>query len=249
MKRVNLFVAGTQKGGTTALASFLGAHPEIFVPDRKELHFFDQDNDDAQIAEKNGELHAYFSGEKTTAKYWCDATPIYMYWQHSIARIARYNPEARLVLILRSPIERAYSHWVMEQKNGKEWLPFPLAIRLERLRKVFWKNGQHRHFSYCERGYYASQIKNILNYFPENQLKIIKNEDLRQRHFQTLNEICDFLDLSRFDWPESRTVFSNSYNDMSSGSRAYLERHFTPDIAALEALIGRDCSDWLKAAV
>lgn len=138
MEKINLFIIGTQKGGTTALADFLGKHPDIYIVDGKEAHVFDdpflQDAgiDNIQCAYKPF-LKAYH-GQPVR----CDATPVYMYLPEIPARLSHYNEDAKIIIILRDPAERALSQYHMERRRGDEHLPYPLALCAEnsRLKKI-----------------------------------------------------------------------------------------------------------------
>ncbi len=122
--RVDFVIGGTQKGGTSALDSFLQQHPEICMPEtRKELHFFDREADDTDYKK----YHANFK-PKPQHRAIGEASPIYMYWETAPYRIWRYNPQMKWILALRNPVERAFSAWNMETKRGKEKLPFAEAI-------------------------------------------------------------------------------------------------------------------------
>ena len=98
-------MCGTQKGGTTALAAYLRQHPGIHLPETKELHFFDDETQPWPNPDLNS-LHRYFQAADTD-QHWGEATPISLYWDQAAERIWRYNPEIRLIVILRNPIDRA----------------------------------------------------------------------------------------------------------------------------------------------
>ena len=122
--RVDFVIGGTQKGGTSALDSFLRQHPEICMPaTRKELHFFDRE---AENTDYNA-YHANFD-PKPAHRVIGEASPIYMYWKTAPSRIWNYNPKMKWIVALRNPVERAFSAWNMETKRGKEKLSFAEAI-------------------------------------------------------------------------------------------------------------------------
>ena len=118
-KRLSFLVCGAQKSGTTALAAYLRQHPGIYLPERKELHFFDDETQAWPEPDLN-ELHRHFPGPQKPSKLWGEATPISLYWDPAAERIWRYNQAMRLIVILRNPIERAYSHWAMEHRRGND---------------------------------------------------------------------------------------------------------------------------------
>ena len=101
---VEFLIAGVQKGGTTALFSFLSRHPKLFLPPCKEVHYFDDESVDWQSPDYS-RLDAYFR-DRSSGQIAGEATPIYTYWQPSAERIQRYNPAMRLIVLLRDPSGR-----------------------------------------------------------------------------------------------------------------------------------------------
>jgi len=90
-----------------------------------------------------------------------------MYWQNAPKRIWQYNPEMKIIIILRNPIERAFSHWNMERSRNAEHLSFWDAINTEKLRCQETLPLQNRVYSYIDRGFYIKQLENIWRYFPK----------------------------------------------------------------------------------
>ncbi|MEZ4606416.1 MAG: sulfotransferase domain-containing protein [Deinococcales bacterium] len=116
IQKVYFIICGTQKGGTTALDSYLRQHPHICMGKRKELHFFDQEkNFQSDICDYTS-YHKLFQ-VTSQRQILGEATPIYMYWRAAPQRMWGYNPKLKLIVILRNPIERAYSHWNMERSR------------------------------------------------------------------------------------------------------------------------------------
>ncbi|MCX7848245.1 MAG: sulfotransferase domain-containing protein [bacterium] len=243
--RVNFLIAGTQKGGTTALAHFLAQHPHVFISRQKELHFFDRDKYFRARTPNYTWYHQHFQG--------CDgyravgeATPIYMFWPAAAPRIHAYNPAMKLILLLRNPIERAYSDYIMERRRGFELLPFRWAIRVEPLRRRWLPSLLARHYLYTSRGFYSQQIQHLLHYFPREQMLILKTEELREDHYGTLQRVCAFLGVDPFPAIKQEIVFSNEYAPMSLDDWQLLQRIFAQEIDTLEALLGWDCSSWRR---
>src|SRR5438094_818114 len=175
---VNFVIGGTQKGGTSALDSFLRQHPEICLPEtKKELHYFDREKN-FEKRPNYKQYHAYFR-PKPRHRVMGEATPSYMYWTATPYRIWRYNPEMKWILVLRNPVERAFSGWNMETKRGTEHLSFKEAVEQEAVRCRKALPLQHRVFSYVDRGFYAHQVRRLFNIFGEGNLLILLTEDLR----------------------------------------------------------------------
>ena len=125
--RIDFIIAGTQKGGTTALYEYFRLHQNICMADKKELHFFDEDRYFEKKNPNYSKYHRYFS-PNDHSQVIGEATPIYMYWNKSIERIYVYNPQIKLIIILRNPIDGAFSHWNMERDKGRERRTFLKAI-------------------------------------------------------------------------------------------------------------------------
>ena len=189
--RIDFIVAGMQKAGTTALYDYLTEDSAIGLSRVKEVHFFDDERLD-WAAPDYGAYHAQFDWDRPAIRG--EATPIYAYWTGSMERIARYNPAIRLILLLRDPVERAWSHWRMEYARGAETQPFSWCVRQGR-RRLFdaepW--GVHREFSYVERGYYGEQLERIFGLFPRDQVLILGADDLRRDPNPVLAQVNTFL--------------------------------------------------------
>jgi sulfotransferase family protein len=238
---VDFVIGGTQKGGTSALDSFLRQHPEICMPDtKKELHFFDRESDDTDYKK----YHANFQ-PKPNHRAIGEASPIYMYWETAPYRIWSYNPTMKWILALRNPVERAFSAWNMETKRGAENLSFNEAIEKEPERCREALPLQHRVYSYIGRGFYAHQVRRLFNIFGADKCLILLNEELRSDHKKTLRAVFDFLNVDNLFIPPEARVFEQEYTDrIDSQLRSRLIDIFHFDIKELERLLSRDLSSW-----
>jgi hypothetical protein len=242
--RVNFVIGGTQKGGTSALHRFLRQHPEICMPDgRKEVHYFDSE-EEFRGRPNYKHYHARFS-PKRGQRVIGEATPIYMYWEPAPYRIWSYNPQMKWILLLRNPVERAFSHWNMERKRGKEPLSFAEAIAREPERCREALPLQHRLYSYVDRGFYAHQVRRLFNIFGRENCLVLLNEDLRHEHAQTLRRVFEFLDVDLSFTPPA-AVREQHYDEMNHETRARLIDIFQFDVRELARLIDRDLSAWTK---
>ena len=239
--RVNFVIGGTQKGGTSALDSFLRQHPEICMPTtRKELHFFDRDEENRDYKK----YHANFKS-KPPQRVTGEASPIYMYWETAPARIWKYNTKMKWILALRNPVERAFSAWNMETKRGKERLSFAEAIEKETERCREALPSQHRVYSYVDRGFYAHQVRRLFNIFGPGNCLLLLNEDLRKDHKKTLRRVFEFLGVDSAFVPPQASVFEHEYaNQIDDRLRSRLIETFYFDIKELEKLIRQDLSAW-----
>lgn len=244
-RKVDFVICGTQKGGTTALDAYLRAHPEICMANTKEVHFFDSEAIFADGYPDYSLYHAAFSPQ-TSHTIVGESTPIYMYWHEAPKRIWRYNPAMKLIVLLRNPIERAYSHWNMEQARNAETLPFWDAIQNERQRCREALPYQHRIYSYVDRGYYLEQLRRLWFFFSEHNVLVLKTEHLREHPGEALTEVCRFLHLRPLENVVRKNVHSLPYaSQMESRERDYLRDLFEPEIKGIERALGWDCSSWL----
>ncbi len=176
-----------------------------------------------------------------------EVTPIYMYWRTAIARIAEYNPDMRLIAVLRDPIDRAYSAWNMEVARRNETLPFSDAIKQEGRRLRAEPTLQHRFFSYLDRGLYAQQIERISRHFPRDRIHVLLTEDLNAP-VATMQKAAEYLEIDPEPFSRlapTREHVSSYVEPLSAQARAHLRDFFEPDVRRLEELIQRDLSHWL----
>ena len=246
---VDFLIAGTQKGGTSALNRYLREHQDLLMASTKEVHFFDTESHFEHKPDYST-YHAYFDtnypGYSKNVRVG-EATPIYMYWYDAAKRIWEYNPQMQLIIILRNPIERAFSHWNMERDAGHENLSFSEAITIEEHRCKTALPLQHRIFSYVDRGFYCEQLRRIWHYFPRKQTLVIKNEDLRNDVNGTLKKIAGFLNLSEFPLMAHSEIHSRKYvSSMNDNERSILREIYFNEIKELEHILGWDCSNWLE---
>jgi len=239
-------IIGVQKAGTTALQTFLQHHPQVFMSQRKELHFFNRDQatdwtqPDYEDYEKNfaGAAPGQIKGE---------ATPAYIFIPAAMERIHTYNPALRLIVVLRNPVDRAYSHWRMEKTRRTENLGFSAAIRQGRSRANFSK----LHHTYVDRGFYAPQIRRLHSLFPPDRTLFLTTEDIGSSLPRSLKTCWEFLGCSAPESYPSEQVIrplesGADLPEMSAEDRLYLQSLYEEDIAETSRLIGRDLSPWIS---
>ena len=242
--KVSFIICGTQKGGTTALDYYLRKHTEICMANKKEVHFFDADKLFKNNKINYVKYHKNFD-PKIKHKVIGEATPIYMYWNNSIKRIYNYNPEMKLIMILRNPITRAYSHWNMEFEKQKEKDSFFKAVQKECSTKNKNTYRQNRVSSYLERGLYSKQINKILKYFDRDQLMIIRSKSLMHNPQKTLDEIANFLQITPFKNVKPKKIHSGAYTKkMTQDEELFLYNYFEEEINNLENILDWNLADW-----
>ena len=246
-QKLDFLIVGTQKSGTTALDYFLRQNPSVQMPrNKKELHFFDNEKFDWDNPIYD-DYHTHFD-LFSNAKVRGEATPIYMFWPDSIERIRRYNPDLKLICILRNPSFRAFSHWRMECARNTEKLSFSDAIRIGRDRINI--NEQFlRNYSYVERGFYYQQAQRILDNFKRQQVFFITSDLLRQNSLLSLNRINDFIQADHFsnvNLEYISPIENNLPYSINSEDLAFLSSLYKNDILQTMELTGCDLSAWQK---
>ena len=205
--RLAFMIVGAQKCGTTALAQFLDAHPEIGMSARKEVHLFDapEYSRDWTPADIDARYRPHFAdlrfnglaGEPVLG----EATPVYLFFRDIPAELRRYNPELRVIVLLRDPVQRAVSHYYMERGRGAEGRPLWQALLLEPFRLLRSRHPRHaesaqRVRSYRARGLYSRQLRNLYRVFDRDRVLVVRGEDLLRRHDDVLRRVFGFLDVS-----------------------------------------------------
>lgn len=195
--KINFYCVGAQKAGTTSLHNVLNQHHNVFLPDTKEAHFFD--NDEKFKLGEQWYYEKFFSNYKgETVCGSCN--PDYLYFEDVPRRIFKsFGSDIKFVFLLRNPADRAYSHYLMSKRRCIENLPFENALEREasRIDKDYYNKS---HYSYYTRGLYSVQIERYLKYFPkENMLFINFEKEFILNKNYTFSKILNFLDLDYVD--------------------------------------------------
>ena len=179
MQPISLFLIGAHKAGTTSLQYYLQSHPDIFMPEVTELEFFS----DEQLY-RRGEKYLDFHYQAVRDESVIGLPSVQlMFFPCVPERLHRYNPDAKILAVLRNPIDRAYSAYWYHRRNGAESAT-TFEDALERDRTVGYKKydyHQQADFLYLEHGHYCEQINRFRAFFPPEQIHIVLTEDLRDR--------------------------------------------------------------------
>ncbi|CAN5864990.1 hypothetical protein BH24ACT3_BH24ACT3_07520 [soil metagenome] len=177
-------VIGAQRAGTTALYSWLRAHPDVFIPEVKELNFFFREGHwDRGVPW----YRSLFEGAGA-ARHRGDVSPSYSMFplaSGSPELMRRVVPEVKLIYLVRHPIERMRAAYALMTSIGQETRPIDQALRRDSL--------------YVSTSQYAMQLEQFLERFDREQILVVRSEDLRERRGPTLGRILSFLDLGS-DW-------------------------------------------------
>jgi hypothetical protein len=247
----DFFILGAQKAGTTSLFRYINEFADNFIsPARKELYFFTE-----KYERGINWYKAYFPNKKKN-NITGEASPSYLFYHKAPERIVQYIPKAKFIILLRNPIDRAYSQYQHQNNTNKtkayDPLPFHRAIQKDIKRfenKYYLKSKKfnyiYKYFSYVSRGIYSTQIQRWLDYFPREKFLFIKSNDLFNNTEDELNKVFDFLGL-KF---KNKTNFNfkkynkNNYNEMSKETRKLLRKFYKPYNENLSKIIDMEI-DW-----
>jgi hypothetical protein len=179
-----------------------------------------------------------------------EATPEYLLNPAVPERVASTIPDVRLVVLLRNPINRAFSHYHHYRRLGLEDLSFEKAIEAEQDRigdqmaklKTKGTHDGHRYarYSYLTRGHYAEQIERWLEYFSEEQLLILESRALFNNAEDTLKKVFSHLGVAELQISVEEAHGKGSYSEaMGTAVRTRLQEYFEPKNESLYELIGR----------
>lgn len=251
IERLDFLIAGTQKGGTSALHYHLDQHPQITMAHSEEAHMVDHprrhffDDETRFSDEVSYDILHEDVRMKPGSRIVGSCTPIYTYWRPAMKRIRDYHPGIKLIVLLRDPADRAFSHWNMYRDRKQEDLGFLEAIREEKNRLRAFLPLQQRRHSYLDRGFYFEQIERVFQFFPREQVRVIKFEEFRRQTEEVVNDVFRFLGVAPLTTVRNREQNRIRYERrMTSEERQYLVDIYRPDISRLEELLGWDCSDW-----
>jgi hypothetical protein len=243
----DFLIVGAQKCGTTSLYNYLIQHPQIIPALCKEIHFFD-------IHFEKG-LHWYQSQfpaslESKRKGITGEASPYYIFHPHVPKRIFQIMPKIKLIILLRNPVDRAYSHYHHQVKMGTELLSFKEAIKKEesRLKPEMMKmlNDENYHslpyqyYSYLARGRYVEQLKAWMNLFPMKQFLIVKSEDFYLNPEVIFHHVLDFLGLPNFKIQQYTKNNAGDYPKLDLQLRNELLEYFKPYNHQLYKYLGVD---------
>ncbi len=247
-------VIGAQKAGTTALHDYLSQHPAVATGRHKEIQYF------TLYAERP--LSWYRSHFPTRAEVQRqpgidgapvrvgEASPYYLFHPAAPRRVRAALPEARFIVLLRDPVDRAHSHYNHEVSRGHEDLGFEAALASEPRRldgeaerlgadpaAVSWA---HVHFSYFARGCYAEQLERWFACYERERFLILFSDDFFADPASTTVRVQEFLDLDARPPRDVAPVNARSYAGLDDSVRAQLASRYEEPDRRLAELLGRD---------
>jgi hypothetical protein len=180
-------IIGEMRCGSTTLWEMLDRHPSLGFPEEKELHFFD-DRDGRWS--RGPDWYSNLFKQIPDGSLCGEATPDYLFHDGACERIASAIPDVRLVVILRDPKQRAWSHYWHNIRRGRETLAFGEALEAEAARMQDPDVSIRSHFSYVTRGHYVRRLQHFARFFGRDALCVVFLEELIARPAETMREVC-----------------------------------------------------------
>jgi hypothetical protein len=251
----SFIIVGAQRCGTNSLYEYVVAHPSVgrAVPGQ-EVHFFDL-NFDRGVTWYRGHFPTRVRAEITRRKLGTqlvtgECTPYYMFHPHAPQRIAGILPSIKLLVLLRDPVDRAFSQYHHERARGYETLPFESAVEREpeRLRGEAerlqqdpgYQSFSHQHFSYLSRGEYVGQLEILYSLLHKDNILVLISEELFEKPAAVHARVLDFLGLARHSLSSYPKHNPGRYSDRDRGMRTHLAEHFAEPNHRLSQLLGRE---------
>jgi hypothetical protein len=242
----DFLVLGAQKAGTTALYEYLRRHPQISGPSWKEISFFDR-----HWARGESWYRGNFPNlARTRGKLVGEASPSYVFHPLAPRRVHELVPEARLIVLVRNPVDRALSQYNHEVALGREPLHFEEALDAEEERLHDEEErmaADPRYFSrewwshtYKARGRYAEQLERWLAVFPRERILVLASNELLERPAETHARVLEFLGAPPHRLDSYPRVFERDYAQMDPATRRMLADEFAEPNRRLYELLGRD---------
>ncbi len=246
----DFIIIGAAKSGTSSLYEYIVQHPGIEplpnyknrLPTEKEIYFFDENFSLGKFWYKS--YFSYIFSKKQMG----EANPNYLYHPLVPKRIHETIPNCKFIIILRNPVDRAYSDYQMKVKNKLENLVFEDAITQEnsRIKGEFERIVEKEEFSfnftaysYLNRGKYIEQLERWFKIFPRNQFFILSMDELERDTNHILNEIFRFLNLKDYKVELLTRKNIGHYNLMNTETRKKLVKFFRPYNIQLYKLLGK----------
>lgn len=258
-KLPNFFIVGAAKSGTTSLYEYLRLHPEVYMAPIKETHHFSTDIDNTKFRPnyaralnkdlskfldsdmEEGIFHAFVKDWNEYARLFKnvneqkavgEVTNSYLYSHEAAKNIIAKFPDARIMMMLRNPVDRAFSHYLMDLRIGYETEDFMTAVKKDMSRNP---KGWGISNLYVEIGMYYDQVKRYIELFPASQRRIYIFDDFVKNPHATMKDIFHFLGVS----DETGIDFRKKYNPSFIPKNKFIGKLNTQ----------KRIKDWLKSVL
>lgn len=206
-------IVGAAKCGTTSLASYLRAHPQVHVPEAKELYFFSRDDLYAQGLDAYAAQFAGADGATAIG----EATPDYMFFPWCAERIGASLPDVRLIACLRDPVLRAHSHylhWYDDKARERRSFPEAIADELGGPLDERREDPEERppYFGYVARGLYLRQLERLAALVGRERLHVVLLDEMERDPEAVFAGVCRFIGVDPDVRPENLGARENPYH-------------------------------------
>ncbi len=245
-------IIGAPRAGTSSLYEWLSSHPQVIPAFRKETHFLDDNHQRGPNYYRanfplQSELSRDIDGSMTTG----EATPNYLVHPLVPRRFAQLIPNAKVIVMLRDPVDRAHSAWRLKRMwGGEEESSFAKAIELEATRvqrdldrlaagEVFKPLALNR-WGYKTKGLYAEQLERWFEFVPRENFLVIRSEDMYEHPGPTFTGVCEFIGIAPRDLSTYPVMNKATAGAIDVELRRELRTFFEEPNARLSDLLGRD---------
>lgn len=221
MKDIDFFVIGAQKAGTTSVHKYLATHEDIYVPPEKEVPFFSEDQ--AYLGGINNYFDKYFGSAKHGA-HLGTVTPQYMMSPDVPCRIRKTYSDAKLIAILRDPIERAYSHYHMAVRVHGEIRTFQDAVaeQIDESSLATKRCNPIRQKDFVVFGEYGRILTDFYRYFPKEQILVLYMDELITNPQVFMDKVFNFIGVKKLDVPNIEKKYHTSTPSRLSALLAHI---------------------------
>ena len=244
-------IAGAQKSGTTALFNILSQHKDILPPIKKELNYFNNDPIYNKYKNKLRYYHSYFSVSLPfSKKIGLESTPLYLYHPDVARRIYSYNPNIKIIIVLRDPVKRLISAWNFYRSKHPDvfYQYYPKNITLSELINGDIRNFENINYnsnpiSLLRVGVYYEQLQRFFEQFSKDQILVLDYDQLKSNYDLVIREILDFLGLSFEEIPNLKANITQKYDFSIYNTEVDLLKEFyKPFNKSLFELLGKEFS-------
>ena len=256
MRLPTFVIAGSQKCGTTSLAAALRQHRQVHVARPKEIHFFDRH------FKRGLEWYAEQFSPRDHHLQIGEATPAYLDDHVARKRITRTLPDLKVVILLRNPVDRAYSHYWHKRRLGDEplaTLEEAVTAEPERLAEAGPRPRNRLRHAYVDRGHYMDRIDPLVAAHGRERVHVMLLDDLVAQPKRTLRSLLTFLEVdpgparrmkvqqrNTYRQGPERDAHRASYPPMAEQTRAALEEEYAESNARLAEFLGRELTGWRR---
>ena len=218
----NFIIVGAPKSGTTSLYHYLSEHPQVFMSEPKEVNYFSREEIEAQglyysdFKVKDFDSYKMLFSKGTDKKAVGEGSVSYLFYPETAKKIKAVLPNIKIIILLRNPLERGYSHYLMDFRLGLVDLTYDEIV----FKTVKHKNLDLYYQQYVELGLYYQQVARYVDFFGSKQVKIYLQEDLRNNPESIIEDLYDYLEVDKSFTPN----IDQEYNSFSMPKNGLIQK-------------------------